>query len=364
MGGRDSRILKAVASRISRQGDMPIRVHRNTIKVLFRLLGLRWELGQDDFREIDALALDALRHLAGKELQPMTQTPPNDVAGLVARLRELLAKAEYTSPLPWRYVRSGSFDTVECDDGNVASFETDDDANLAVEAVNALPMLLAALSTPAPVAQEGECNCAARFYGDDLGAHQLSCAALAPPSAAPVGDLREASETKPRGVGEETGELQMLAYLLDGYARDRSRERLPETARVLSDAAKWLRAYDAALQQSKSTPGALPVYRCHHCKRLVAIPDWDEQCPHCHCRAFSQIAASPVPVDAGGGLLHPATVEACAKLAADFYRGHGKAFRTPRAYAYEHAGRSIAAAIRRQTTPGTAAPPPQGEGDR
>lgn len=68
MGDRNSRVLMAVAARISRRGDMPIRVHRNTIKVLFRLLGLRWDLGQDDFREIDALALDALRHLAGARL--------------------------------------------------------------------------------------------------------------------------------------------------------------------------------------------------------------------------------------------------------------------------------------------------------
>lgn len=65
---RPYRILDAVASRISRQGDMPIRVHRNTIAAIFKALGLQWELGEDSFREIDALALDALRHLASKAI--------------------------------------------------------------------------------------------------------------------------------------------------------------------------------------------------------------------------------------------------------------------------------------------------------
>ena len=62
---RTMRVLRAVQNRISECGDMPIRIHRNTMKVLLRAVGLgNWEAGQDDFREIDALALDALRHLA------------------------------------------------------------------------------------------------------------------------------------------------------------------------------------------------------------------------------------------------------------------------------------------------------------
>ena len=35
------------------------------MQLLMRRLGLAdWEAGQDDFREVDALALDMLRHLA------------------------------------------------------------------------------------------------------------------------------------------------------------------------------------------------------------------------------------------------------------------------------------------------------------
>ena len=61
---RIRRVEKALRARISRQGDMPIRVSRHTIRALMEALGLDWEVGADDFREIDALALDMLRHLA------------------------------------------------------------------------------------------------------------------------------------------------------------------------------------------------------------------------------------------------------------------------------------------------------------
>lgn len=60
------------------------------------------------------------------------------------------------------------------------------------------------------------------------------------------------------------------------------------------------------------------------------------------------------------GKLDPATIEACAMVAADFYRGHGKTFRTPRAYAYEHAGKAIASAIRRELAAST----PKDTGER
>lgn len=64
MRGRTERVLKAVGKRISAQGDMPIRISRHTMRVMLNAVGIRdWEVGQDDFREIDALALDALRHL-------------------------------------------------------------------------------------------------------------------------------------------------------------------------------------------------------------------------------------------------------------------------------------------------------------
>jgi hypothetical protein len=48
---------------------MEIRVSRATMRVLMRALGLQgWEPGCDEFREVDALALDMLRHLAWQRL--------------------------------------------------------------------------------------------------------------------------------------------------------------------------------------------------------------------------------------------------------------------------------------------------------
>lgn len=41
-----------------------------------------------------------------------------------------------------------------------------------------------------------------------------------------------------------------------------------------------------------------------------------------------------------------ALVEAAAQVAEQYYAGHGQAMQTTRAYNYEHAGKSIAAAIR------------------
>ena len=62
---RTERVLAALQARISEQGDMPIRVSRLTMQVLMKRLGLgKWEAGEDSFREVDALALDMLRHLA------------------------------------------------------------------------------------------------------------------------------------------------------------------------------------------------------------------------------------------------------------------------------------------------------------
>lgn len=65
MADRREIVLEALGNRIGRQGDMEIRVHRNTMRIIMKLLGLGdWEFGQDNFREVDALALDMLRHLA------------------------------------------------------------------------------------------------------------------------------------------------------------------------------------------------------------------------------------------------------------------------------------------------------------
>jgi hypothetical protein len=62
---RTDRVLAALQARISDQSDMPIRVSRLTMRVLMRRLGMgEWEPGEDSFREVDALALDMLRHLA------------------------------------------------------------------------------------------------------------------------------------------------------------------------------------------------------------------------------------------------------------------------------------------------------------
>jgi hypothetical protein len=62
---RTSQVLAALAKRISAQGDMPIRISTHTMRVLMSGVGLgQWEWSHDGFREIDAVALDALRHLA------------------------------------------------------------------------------------------------------------------------------------------------------------------------------------------------------------------------------------------------------------------------------------------------------------
>lgn len=62
---RQERVIRALERRISSHGDMHIRVHRNTMRVLLEMVGIGgWEVGEDEWREVDALALDALRHLA------------------------------------------------------------------------------------------------------------------------------------------------------------------------------------------------------------------------------------------------------------------------------------------------------------
>lgn len=66
---RTRQVLAALAKRISRQGDMPIRISTRTMRVLMSGVGLgRWEWSDDGFREVDAVALDALRHLAWQRL--------------------------------------------------------------------------------------------------------------------------------------------------------------------------------------------------------------------------------------------------------------------------------------------------------
>jgi len=59
----------------------------------------------------------------------------------IAELRELLGRS-YQSPLPWRVKIYRVADQVEYDNGQVASFEIEEDADLAVQAVNSLPSLL------------------------------------------------------------------------------------------------------------------------------------------------------------------------------------------------------------------------------
>lgn len=64
---RTDRVIAALGRRISVQGDMHIRVSSRTLRVLMRALGVGdWDEGYDEFREVDALALDILRHLAWK----------------------------------------------------------------------------------------------------------------------------------------------------------------------------------------------------------------------------------------------------------------------------------------------------------
>jgi hypothetical protein len=62
-------VLDALGRRISQQGDMPIRVSVQTMETLLHGVGLgMWDAGQEPFREVDALALDALRFLALQRL--------------------------------------------------------------------------------------------------------------------------------------------------------------------------------------------------------------------------------------------------------------------------------------------------------
>ncbi|MBB3940731.1 hypothetical protein GGR39_002388 [Novosphingobium fluoreni] len=63
---RTERVLNALGRRIAAQGDMRIRVSRHTFRVLMRAVGVgHWE-DREEFREIDALALDILRHFSWK----------------------------------------------------------------------------------------------------------------------------------------------------------------------------------------------------------------------------------------------------------------------------------------------------------
>lgn len=64
---RTDRVIAALGRRISVQGDMHIRVSSRTLRVLMRALGVgAWDEGCDEFRQVDALALDILRHLVWK----------------------------------------------------------------------------------------------------------------------------------------------------------------------------------------------------------------------------------------------------------------------------------------------------------
>lgn len=57
---RTDRVLKAVRCRIGERGDMHIRVSRFTFRVIMRALGVGdWE-DAEDFREVDAVALELL----------------------------------------------------------------------------------------------------------------------------------------------------------------------------------------------------------------------------------------------------------------------------------------------------------------
>lgn len=73
----------------------------------------------------------------------------------------------------------------------------------------------------------------------------------------PVDPTLIEAATAEQGAGrrEEISDLEGLAILLDGYARDRKRDKLPKTSDVLAAAASHLRAYAAALRPSASAGG-------------------------------------------------------------------------------------------------------------
>ena len=59
-------IQRAVLRRIGRQGDMGIRIRTETLMRLIRAAGLNWEcLGDEAYREVDAVALEAICVIGG-----------------------------------------------------------------------------------------------------------------------------------------------------------------------------------------------------------------------------------------------------------------------------------------------------------
>lgn len=57
---RTSRVISALLNRMGEQGDMHIRVSRQTLAVLRRAIGVPYREDPDDFREVDAVALELL----------------------------------------------------------------------------------------------------------------------------------------------------------------------------------------------------------------------------------------------------------------------------------------------------------------
>lgn len=75
---------------------------------------------------------------------PAKSQAPHPTQELLERLESRIA-ASYQSPLAWSYAKHGHTDNLESDHGQVASFEIDDDAMLAMDAVNSLPNLISTI---------------------------------------------------------------------------------------------------------------------------------------------------------------------------------------------------------------------------
>lgn len=70
----DRVLFDAVLKRIGRQGDMHIRIRSETFRRILLSNGYSWNFDTQPYREIDAVALEALVMRAGHVLTPTPDT--------------------------------------------------------------------------------------------------------------------------------------------------------------------------------------------------------------------------------------------------------------------------------------------------
>ena len=104
-----------------------------------------------------------------------------------------------------------------------------------------VPRLAFAAATPAPVVGDGECDCAARFYGDDRNAHQLSCATFATTPASVTPDAGEIERVLADSNAVHLNMLRggiakpSIKQIIHLYGEEALRDALPLTAASHAD---------------------------------------------------------------------------------------------------------------------------------